>query len=381
MTDSPILSFADPTLAHTPLNGLHRKLGARMIPFAHYDMPVNYPTGILAEHLHTRAKAGLFDVSHMGQAILEGRNAALRLESLVPGDIQSLAPGRIRYTQFLNDKGNILDDLMVARLADGDARERLFLVVNADTKARDFGHIGARLPDLTLTVLSDRALVALQGPKAGAVLGRHLPSAATMPFMSWRREQTGDFDLFISRCGYTGEDGFEISVPSRQAASFAELLLADADVWPIGLGARDSLRLEAGLCLYGHDIDSTTNPIEAGLAWSISKRRSFEGGFPGDRQIWLTLQNGCARRLVGLLVEGKVPAREGAPITTLEERVIGRVTSGGFAPSLARPISMGYVETSHATPGTKLHLLVRGKALAAEVTTMPFVPHRYYRGP
>ena len=352
-----------------------------MTAFARYDMPVNYPTGILAEHLHTRSEAGLFDVSHMGQAFLEGRNAALRLESLVPGDIQSLAPGRMRYTQLLNDDGNILDDLMVAKLEDGESQECLFLVVNAGTKVQDFAHIASRLPDLKLTVLSDRALIALQGPKAVEVLGRLLPAAETMPFMSWRREQTGDFDLFISRCGYTGEDGFEISIPSEQAKAFSELLLAEAEVRPIGLGARDSLRLEAGLCLYGHDIDSTTNPIEAGLAWSISKRRRFEGGFPGDKQVWLTLQNGCSRQLVGLILEGKAPAREGAIITTLDGRVVGRVTSGGFAPSLGRPIAMGYVETSQATPGTKLHLLVRGKPLAAKVTTMPFVPHRYYRGP
>ena len=381
MSNPPTPSSADSALAHTPLDALHRKLGARMIAFARYDMPVNYPTGILAEHLHTRTKAGLFDVSHMGQALLEGRNAALRLESLVPGDIQGLAPGRMRYTQFLNEDGNILDDLMVTRLEDRESQERLFLVVNADTKERDFAHIATHLPDLTLTVLSDRALIALQGPKAAAVLSHHLPAAATMPFMSWRSEQTGDGDLFISRSGYTGEDGFEISIPSKQAQAFAESLLADAEVWPIGLGARDSLRLEAGLCLYGHDIDSTTNPIEAGLAWSISKRRSFEGGFPGDKQVWQTLEKGRTRQRVGLLIEGKVPAREGAAITTLEGRVIGRVTSGGFAPSLGRPIAMGYVEAAQATPGTKLHLLVRDKALVGEVTTMPFVPHRYYRGP
>jgi aminomethyltransferase len=383
MSDLPSISFAGapPRLAQTPLDELHRKLGARMVGFAGYDMPVQYPTGILAEHLHTRAEAGLFDVSHMGQAFLEGPYAALRLESLVPGDIESLAPGRTRYTQLLSASGNILDDLMVTRLESHGPQERLFLVVNAGTKASDFAHIAAHLQDLTLTILSNRALIALQGPKAADVLGRLLPDVVTMSFMSWRQIQNGAFDLFISRSGYTGEDGFEISVPAEQAEAFAEKLLAEVEVWPIGLGARDSLRLEAGLCLYGHDIDTTTNPVEAGLAWSISKRRRLEGGFPGEKNLRPALEKDCTRKRVGLLLEGKAPAREGADIATLDESIVGRVTSGGFGPSLGKPIAMGYVETAYAGIGTKLHLMVRGKPLAADVTTMPFVPHRYYRRP
>jgi aminomethyltransferase len=367
-------------LLETPLHGLHRALGARMVAFSGYDMPVQYPSGIIAEHLHTRSKAGLFDVSHMGQAFLEGPQAARRLESLVPGDLQGLAQGRMRYTQLLDAGGNILDDLMVARANDGDAQERLFLVVNAGTKAQDFAHIAAALPDLVLAVLETRALVALQGPRACEVLTRRLPDAGTMPFMSWRQAQIGGFDLFISRSGYTGEDGYEISVASDQAAAFAQELLADPEVLPIGLGARDSLRLEAGLCLYGHDIDTTTNPIEAGLAWSISKRRRLEGGFPGDERVRLALADGPFRRRVGLVLEGKAPAREGADILTPEGELVGRITSGGFAPSLGKPIAMGYVETAHAGLGTKLHLMVRGKPLLAEITAMPFVPHRYFRG-
>ncbi len=383
MSDSPSSILADSALrlAHTPLDDLHRKLGARMVSFAGYDMPVQYPTGILAEHLHTRAEAGFFDVSHMGQAFLEGPRATLRLESLVPGDIESLTPGRTRYTQLLSTAGNILDDLMVTRLEDRNSQERLFLVVNAGTKASDFAHIAAHLQDLTLTVLTDRALVALQGPKAAGVLNRHVPGIAKMPFMSWQQVEAGAFDLFISRSGYTGEDGFEISIPAEQAKVFAELLLAEPEVWPIGLGARDSLRLEAGLCLYGQDIDTTTNPIEAGLVWSISKRRRLEGGFPGEKNLRPALEKDCTRKRVGLLLEGKAPAREGTEITTPEGAVVGRVTSGGFAPSLGKPIAMGYVEAAYAGIGTKIHLIVRGKPLAAEVAAMPFVPHHYYRGP
>ncbi len=383
MSDLPssIQAHSALRLAHTPLDCLHRKLGARMVGFAGYDMPVQYPTGILAEHLHTRAEAGLFDVSHMGQALLEGRNASLRLETLVPGDIGSLVPGRTRYTQLLSASGNILDDLMVTRLERNGPEERLFLVVNAGTKASDFAHIAAHLQDLTLTALTDQALVALQGPKAAAVLDRHVPGIATTPFMSWQQVEAGAFDLFISRSGYTGEDGFEISLPAEQAKAFAEKLLAEEEVWPIGLGARDSLRLEAGLCLYGHDIDTTTNPIEAGLVWSISKRRRFEGGFPGEKNLRPALEKDCARKRVGLLLDGKAPAREGADIAIFDGTIVGRVTSGGFAPSLGRPIAMGYVETAFAGIGTKLHLIVRGKPLAAEVAAMPFVPHHYYRGP
>jgi aminomethyltransferase len=368
------------TLAQTPLHALHVSLGARMVAFAGYDMPLHYPSGIIAEHLHTRAAAGLFDVSHMGQAILTGPNAAARLETLVPGDLESLTPGRMRYTQLLDTKGNILDDLMVTRLPQEGSDEQLYLVVNAGTKSADFAHIASKLPDLTLTPLEHHALLALQGPQAASGLIRFFPAVATLPFMAritqlWNAEQ-----IAISRSGYTGEDGFEISLPSRIAESLAKELLAMPEVAPIGLGARDSLRLEAGLCLYGHDIDETTNPIEAGLLWSISKRRRVEGGFPADAIIKDVIANGSARRLIGLSIESKTPAREGAEITTQEGEPIGRVTSGGFAPSLGRPVAVGYVTANHAVVGMPLLLWVRGKPIPAEVVSMPFVPHRYYRG-
>ena len=372
------METAHQALAQTPLHALHVAKGARMVAFAGYDMPVHYPTGILAEHLHTRANAGLFDVSHMGQAILKGPHAAQGLETLVPGDIQTLEIGRMRYTQLLDQSGNILDDLMVTRLAEG-RHEILFLVVNAATKAADFAMIAAALPDLTLTTFEDRALIALQGPKAAEVLGRHLRHIAAMPFMSLREFHTPD-TLTVSRSGYTGEDGFEISLPVAQAERFARALLDEPEVWPIGLGARDSLRLEAGLCLYGHDIDATTNPVEAGLVWSIAKRRRVEGGFPGDERIRLAIAHGPSRRRVGILLDGKAPAREGADITTAEGELIGAVTSGGFGPSLGKPIAMGYVEAAHARAGTAVALHVRGKALAGNIISMPFVPHNYFRG-
>ncbi|MEA2832968.1 MAG: aminomethyltransferase, partial [Methylobacteriaceae bacterium] len=340
------------TLARTPLYDLHVAQGARVVPFAGYAMPVQYKSGIIAEHLHTRQKAGLFDVSHMGQAVLSGRDAAPGLETLVPADIAGLAPGRQRYTQFLNENGGILDDLMVTRLP--GASERLGLVVNAANKEADFAHLRASLPELKLEVLADRALLALQGPKAAEVLARLLPSIATMPFMSWREVEWNGIPLFVSRAGYTGEDGYEISVPGEHARAFAERLLANPDVALVGLGARDSLRLEAGLCLHGHDIDTTTTLIEAGLAWSIQKRRRQEGGFPGADRIQRELADGPARRRVGLELAGKAPAREGAEVTAADGRKAGRVTSGGFAPSLGRPIAMAYVESDFAAPGAEL---------------------------
>jgi aminomethyltransferase len=374
-------------LAQTPLHALHVSRGARMVPFAGYDMPVHYPTGILAEHLHTRQAAGLFDVSHMGQAELAGVDAARRLEALVPGDIAALEIGRMRYTQLLDADGNILDDLMVTKLPPQGDTERLLLVVNAATKMQDFAHIKAALPELALSVFADRALLALQGPQAASVLARRMankvpatPNIATMNFMSWQSIVWRGETLFVTRSGYTGEDGFEISVPSARAVALAEELLAEPEVWPIGLGARDSLRLEAGLCLYGHDIDQTTNPIEAGLAWSISKRRRAEGGFPGAARIQHLLADGAPRRRVGIRLDGKAPAREGADILTPQGEWIGRLTSGGYAPSLGCPVGMGYVAAAHAAAGTKIHIVVRGKALAAEVVGLPFVPNHYYRG-
>jgi aminomethyltransferase len=373
-----------PELLRTPLHALHVALGARMVAFAGYDMPVQYPAGILAEHLHTRAAAGLFDVSHMGQAFLEGPDAARRFESLAPTDIASQPLGRIRYTQLLNENGGILDDLMVVRrAARRPGEDCLFLVVNAACKAAEFAHIRRALPDLRLETLEDRALLALQGPKAAATLARSFPSIGLQPFMTFSStESEGDFGrgVYLSRSGYTGEDGFEISLPGDQAAAFAERLLAEPEVKPIGLGARDSLRLEAGLCLYGHDIDEGTTPVEAGLTWSIPRRRREEGGFPGDALIRRQLAEGAARRRIGLKIEGRAPAREGAEIVDAGGAMIGRVTSGGFGPSVGAPIAMGYAARESAAPGTALGLVVRGKTLAANVAPMPFHPHAYYRG-
>ena len=371
-------------LRQTPLHALHVELGARMVPFAGYDMPVQYPTGILAEHLHTRAAAGLFDVSHMGQAFLEGPDAARRFESLAPTDIATQAIGRIRYTQLLNEAGGVLDDLMVVRRLPAKAdKERLFLVVNAACKEQDFAHIRRQLPDLRLETLDDRALIALQGPKAASVLARRWPKLANQPFMTIASgAELGETaaDAFFSRSGYTGEDGFEISLPAIDAEAFMRSLLGEPEVKPIGLGARDSLRLEAGLCLYGRDIDETTSPVEAGLLWSIPQRRRVEGGFPGAQRILREIAEGPARRRVGLRPDGKAPAREGAEIADSDGAVIGQITSGGFGPSVGAPIAMGYVESAKSAPGATVDLIVRGKKLAARVTPMPFHPHAYFRG-
>ena len=361
----------------TPLDGLHRELGARMAPFAGYAMPINYPAGILKEHLHCRDKAGLFDVSHMGQVRLTGADVDRALETLIPGDIVELPAGRQRYSMFTNAEGGILDDLMVAR-----GEDHLFMVVNAACKAADIAHMKAKLEPLGVTVepLADRALLALQGTEAAAVLARFIPSSAALPFMAMGSGDFAGVAVTLTRSGYTGEDGFEISCPADAADFIARKLLAESEVAPIGLGARDSLRLEAGLCLYGHDIDETTTPIEAGLAWSISKRRRLEGGFPGADVVQRQLAEGVARRRVGVQPEGRQPAREGTEIVAEDGRVVGRVTSGGFGPSLGGPMAMGYVETAFAQAGTRVTLPVRGKPLAAEVVKLPFVAQRYYRG-
>ncbi len=370
-------------LQRTPLHGLHLALGAKMVPFAGYDMPVQYPAGILKEHLHTRAAAGLFDVSHMGQAELRaapGAAAAL-LERLVPGDLAALAPGQMRYTLLLDDNGGILDDLMVTRpLPDPDGG-RLLLVVNAATKAADFAHIAASLAGKAeLVPAEDRALLALQGPRAVEVLGRLAPEVARLSFMHGGAAALLGAECWISRSGYTGEDGAEISVPAGRAEELARRLLAEPEVAPIGLGARDSLRLEAGLCLYGHDIDTTTTPIEAGLAWTIGKRRRTEGGFPGAGVILRQLTEGPARRRVGLRPEVRTPAREGTAITDLDDRPIGTVTSGGFGPTVNGPVAMGYVAASHTAPDTAVRLVVRGKPLPGTIARLPFVPPGFYRG-
>ncbi|MBV9750911.1 MAG: glycine cleavage system aminomethyltransferase GcvT [Hyphomicrobiales bacterium] len=374
-----------PPLKTTPLHDAHVALGARMVSFAGYDMPVQYPSGILGEHLHTRSSAGIFDVSHMGQAFLMGPDhatVAKALEALVPADILNLAPGRQRYTQLLNEEGGILDDLMVTRSADEAEDGVLMLVVNAACKEQDFPHIAARLPEnMRLMRAEHRALIALQGPKAAEVLDRHCGGAAVMPFMSARQMSFDGLACHVSRSGYTGEDGYEISIKSAHAVAVWSALLRDAAVKPIGLGARDSLRLEAGLCLYGHDIDTTTSPVEAALTWSVQKRRREEGGFPGAERVKRELADGASRKRVGLLPDGKAPAREGTEIQAKDGRKIGTVTSGGFGPSLGGPLAMGYVETPFAAVGTELTLLVRGKALPAKVAPMPFVPNRYFRSP
>ena len=368
----------------TPLHALHVELGARMAPFAGYDMPIHYPAGVLAEHLQTRKAAGLFDVSHMGQALIEGADhaaVAAFLESLCPADLLGLAPGRQRYTQLLNENGGIVDDLMVTRPPGADGALRL--VVNAARKDVDFALIRQRLPSgVRLTPLPQAALIALQGPLAAATLARLAPGEGleTMAFMSARPARIAEFETFVSRSGYTGEDGYEVSLASSEAESFARLLLGQPDVAPIGLGARNSLRLEAGLCLYGHELDETVDPIEAALAWSIQKRRRVEGGFPGAKRIQAALANGTARQRVGVRPDGRAPAREGAEIVSADGAPIGVVTSGGFGPSVGAPIAMGYVARAHAAVGTPISLMVRGKPLSARVVALPFHPHAYYRG-
>jgi aminomethyltransferase len=373
----------DTSLQHTPLYELHVSLGAKLVPFAGYAMPVQYPTGILREHLHTREKAGLFDVSHMGQAFLIGPDhatTAAALEALVPADILNLGLGQQRYTQLLNDDGGIIDDLMVTRSVSAEDDGGLMLVVNASRKEVDYAHIADRLPDdVTLQPAPERALLALQGPAAKDVMAKLSDVAANLAFMNASSGKVGDFDCHISRSGYTGEDGFEISVAAGKAEKLARLLLAQEGVRPVGLGARDSLRLEAGLCLYGHDIDETTSPVEAGLMWSIQKRRRIEGGFPGAERIRNEQQYGPRRRRVGIKPDGRAPAREGTAIVALLGEGIGKVTSGGFGPSINGPVAMGYVQAPYAETGTPVNLIVRGNALSATVVPLPFVPHRYVR--
>ena len=381
MSEAPAPAEA---LAHTPLQALHVARGARMVPFAGYEMPVQYADGIIAEHTHTRNAAGLFDVSHMGQAFLVGPDhatSARALEALVPADIASLAPGRQRYTQLTDANGGILDDLMVTRSADPDEDGVLMVIVNAARKDFDYAHLAAGLPAGVRLIRADhRALIALQGPRAAAVLERHCSGAAAMAFMSARSASFDGIECHVSRSGYTGEDGYEISVKANRVRAIAERLLGHSEVKPIGLGARGSLRLEAGLCLYGHDIDTSTSPVEAALAWSIQKRRREEGGFPGAERVLAELRDGARRLRVGLRPEGRAPAREGAEIKSKDGTSIGKVTSGGFGPSLGAPIAMGYIERDFAAPGTPVALVVRGKDLPASVTALPFVPHRYHRG-
>lgn len=368
------------TLHRTPLYDLHAKLGARIVPFAGFEMPVQYPAGILTEHNWTRSSAGLFDVSHMGQAYLTGpdhETVAKAIEKLVPGDVLGLAPQRIRYTQIINPTGGIIDDLMITRTSE---EGRLYVVVNASRKAVDYAWLNEHLPkNVKLEPVEDYALIALQGPKAAAVLARHCPKAAGLGFMTATHDLFDGIACHIARSGYTGEDGFEISVAAKDVVTLAEALLADPDVKPIGLGARDSLRLEAGLCLYGHDIDEETSPVEADLVWSIGKRRRSEGGFTGAERITREIAQGPKRKRVGIKPEGRAPAREGSVITDENGRAIGIVTSGGFGPTVSGPVAMGYVETAFAPAGTKINLVVRDKPMPAAVAALPFTPHNYKR--
>ncbi|MEL6463549.1 MAG: glycine cleavage system aminomethyltransferase GcvT [Pseudomonadota bacterium] len=371
-------------LKHTPLHALHIAQGAKMVPFAGYEMPVQYPLGVMKEHLHTRTKAGLFDVSHMGQVVVRGESyeaAAQHLERLVPVDIVGLGRNRQRYGFFTNEDGGIEDDLMLANRGD-----HVFVVVNAACKAADIATMKEVLePDLTVTEITDRALLALQGPAAERVLAALDPKAADMSFMDVATLDLNGTEAWVSRSGYTGEDGYEISILADSGEALARALLDSPDVEPIGLGARDSLRLEAGLCLYGHDLDATTTPVEAGLAWAIPRVRRIgdnrAGGFPGADQILHQIEHGVTRERVGLLPEGRAPMREGVPLFDAEdsEEPIGSFTSGGFGPTVGRPVGMGYVATEHARPGTTLYGELRGKRLPVTVAKLPFTPANFKR--
>lgn len=366
-------------LLKTPLHDLHIARGARMVPFAGYAMPLQYPTGIITEHRHTRNAAGLFDVSHMGQAILRGADVAASFEKLVPGDIAGLAPGQMRYTLLLNENGGIRDDLMVTRIQE-DGVFALFLVVNAACKDADFAYIANSLDgEAALEIFEDRALLALQGPSAEVVLAELAPTCRDLVFLEGRDMDFDGVSAFGARAGYTGEDGYEVSLPAAVATAFAEKLLAHDAVEPIGLGARDSLRLEAGLCLYGHDIDETTTPVEAGLSWAVGRRRRETADFPGALTILKQIADGPPRFRVGLLPEGRAPVREGALIKDGFGNGLGTVTSGSFAPSLERPIAMGYVAADYAEAGTLVNIELRGGSVAAEVTEVPFVKPNHKR--
>lgn len=373
-------SAASAPLLTTPLHALHIELGAKMVPFGGYDMPVQYATGILAEHRHTRTAAGLFDVSHMGQVLLKGAGADAALESLVPVDIVDLGLFKQRYALFTNAQGGILDDLMVTRRADD-----LFVVVNAACKQQDIAHlqqhIGGRC---TVQPLPEQALLALQGPQAVTALARLNPDVQRLVFMTGGHFALDGIDCFVTRSGYTGEDGFEISVPGGQAEQLARALLAQPEVLPIGLGARDTLRLEAGLCLYGHDIDTTTTPVEGALTWAIQKVRraggARAGGYPGADVIDAQLAQGVSRKRVGLISTERMPVREGAQVVDAAGTAIGRVTSGSLGPSIQQPVALAYLATAHAAVGTEVFAVVRDKRVAMTVTPLPFVPNGYFRG-
>ena len=374
--------MTDATLHQTALNDLHIELGAKMVPFAGYAMPVQYPMGVLKEHLHTREQAGLFDVSHMGQLKLIGPDAKAALETLVPVDLIDLPVGQQRYAVFTDDNGNILDDLMIT-----NAGDHLYVVVNAACKEQDTAHLRRHIGNrCEIVELNDHALLALQGPKAADALARLAPDVdyKSWVFMHARTVKLAGVDCFVTRSGYTGEDGFEISVPNAKAVELARLLLAQPEVAPIGLGARDSLRLEAGLCLYGHDIDTTTTPIEGSLLWARSTPRRAPGprpgGYPGADKVLAQIAGGVSKKRIGLVGLEKTPVREGAELTDRDGRVVGKVTSGGFGPTFGGVIALAYVETALSAVDTELFALVRGKPVPMKVAKTPFVPQRYYRG-
>jgi aminomethyltransferase len=376
----PLVSDTD--LLKTPLHALHTELGARMVPFAGYAMPVQYPAGLLAEHHHTRAAAGLFDVSHMGQLRLVGPDAAAAFESLMPVDVIDLAVGKQRYGLLLNDDGGIIDDLMFVNRGDD-----LFVIVNGACKVGDIAHMQVRIGTRCQVIpLPDRGLLALQGPKAVTALQRVLPGVEKLVFMTGGAFNWRGADLFITRSGYTGEDGFEISVPGDRAEAFARALLAEPEVKPVGLGARNSLRLEAGLCLYGNDIDTTTTPVEAALNWAMQKVRrtggARAGGFPGAQRVLAQLDGTepLTRKRVGLIAQERIPVREHTELQSIDGHTIGEVTSGLLGPSADKPVAIGYVSPAHAAIGTRVQAMVRGKAVPMEVSAMPFVPNRYFRG-
>ncbi len=370
-------------LKTTPLNALHLELGARMVPFAGYSMPVQYPAGLMTEHRHTRTAAGLFDVSHMGQLRLTGADAAAAFETLIPVDVIGLAVGKQRYGLLLNDEGGILDDLMFFKESD----DSLFVIVNGACKAADIAHITARIGQrCTVQPLPDRALLALQGPQAANVMARLAPGIEQLVFMTGGNYSIAGTDCFVTRSGYTGEDGFEISVPAAQAEALARALLAQPEVAPIGLGARNSLRLEAGLCLYGNDLDTSTTPSEAGLNWAIQKVRrtggARAGGFPGAEKVLAQIDDPTllTRKRVGLIATERVPVREPAVLENMDGQQVGQVSSGLLSPTLNQPIAMAYVSPDYAAPGTELFAMVRGKPVPMQVGAMPFVPARYFRG-
>ncbi len=362
------------TPRRTPLYGLHVGLGGRMVDFAGWELPAHYPTGIISEHRHCRNYAALFDVSHMGQVILTGADAAAKLEALTPAALTTLPEGKARYTFFTDEAGGILDDLIVS-----DAGDHLFVVVNASRRDHDIAHMRARLHGVRVTPLADHALIAIQGPRAEDVVGAVYPAARGLRFMETTPARIMGADCRVSRLGYTGEDGYELSIPAARAEDIARALLAHEECAPAGLGARDSLRLEAGLCLYGNDIDPTTPPVEAGLSWAIPKSRREQGGFPGAARILKQLADGPSRKRVGIRPEGRAPARAGTEIQDEDGTVLGRITSGGFGPTTGGPVAMGYVAASHARAGVRVNLMVRGKALPATITDLPFVRPNHKR--